>query len=80
MDAQKPNNLGNLPDELLELIAGGVVSDADRENARRIAQGFKDNGFPLEGTLAWWRGSSEGFIDPNDLPEFEEIIRSVYGE
>ena len=78
MDESKLNGLSNIPEWLLESIAGGVVDDAQRDTARQFAQYFKDNGSPLDGTLGFWRMYSEGFVDPADQPEYEDIIRSVY--
>lgn len=78
MDALTFDGMNSLPDGFLESIAGGVLSDHNRDEVRQYAQGAKDQGYPLIHVLSWWRTLSDGFVDPADEQECEDIIRSVF--
>ena len=76
-------SLQAIPEELLESIAGGVLTDDDREAIRRGAQISKDNGWSSETAYGVYaaaivaRGTSD---DLEDLGEIKSIIKQVYGE
>ena len=78
MDVSRFDGLNSLPAGFLESIAGGVLRDDHRNAIREFALYFKKDNVPLECTLAYWQMHSDGYVDPADEEECENIIRSVY--
>ena len=72
--------MAKIPDEVLESIAGGKLTDRQREAVEDYANEYKSNNWSLDRVLSVYR---DDFESPRwteeDLQEIEEIIKSVYG-
>lgn len=67
-----------IPDELLEMIAGGALSAKQRNQYAEVATHCKEKGFPLEITLGGMRSALESELGPEDWAKAEDIIRAIY--
>ena len=76
----KSDNMLAIPDEFLESIAGGVMTDEDRKSIRSTAQFFKDEGSSQETVLKTLKKTTIIKGNTEDWPEIKEIILSVFAE
>lgn len=69
-----------IPDEMLEYIVGGALSDPERSMIQTVAQQLKKNGHPYNNAIAWLREQMAGYrLSSDDWGEIEGITQSVYG-
>ena len=69
-----------IPDELLESLAGGVLSDSERESIKQTAVTCKGMGHPSEAVIAMFEAWTKDTGRTEDLEEIRKIILWVYDE
>ena len=69
-----------IPDEVLDSIVGGTLTERGRELFRTSTQKLKNSGLSYNNALAYWRQQTEGNrLSDEDWQEIEDIVNSVYG-
>ena len=63
-----------LPDELLDAIAGGVLSDEEKAAFSAALAAWKGNGFTLEQALHAYRRGNRMAGDPADYVEYANSV------
>ena len=68
-----------IPDDLLGSIAGGVLDEGTCNSITELTSGWKDNGVPRDTVMEIWQFWAENKADPEDWPQIEGIVNSIYG-
>ena len=67
-----------IPDEMLESIVGGALSNHERDQFQSVTQKLKKFGLPYENAMAWWHQQTGNYFSDEDWEEIEGIVKSVY--
>ncbi|MBP3893449.1 MAG: hypothetical protein J6D34_05330 [Atopobiaceae bacterium] len=68
-----------VPDEVLEFIAGGELTDANRDEIRRYVEWFESKGYHLDDVQDYWvKHMRANGISSFSEQEARDFIASVY--
>ena len=73
MDGVRSGGLADIGDDLLELVAGGAMTDQDKERFLEAIRATKSAGMTLDGALDALE-QAFGEKRPEDLPEYREFM------
>ncbi|MBR1830154.1 MAG: hypothetical protein IJ781_11760 [Atopobiaceae bacterium] len=76
---EKRIEITEVPDEFLELIAGGVLSAGDKDQMNRYINWFKGRGYNLSETQGYWvEHMNKNHITSYTEEEAREYIASIW--
>lgn len=75
------NDAVELPNELLDSIVGGALSEYERHQFREVTEELQRRGFLFHGVMGFWHQQLDGtHFNDEDWQEIEGIVRSVFEE
>lgn len=73
------NEVVMIPDEMLNSVVGGALTDEGRALILSVTQSLKNNGLLYNNAIAWLREQTAGYrMSDEDWQEVVEIVKSVY--